>query len=238
MLGMPRSGTSLVEQILSSHPEVYGAGELLTINNIKDDITTEFQSLGLYPECMSLCEQSGLLKYSEKYLDELNMHTSDASKITDKLPGNIFNIGLIKTLFPYASIIHCNRNPLDTCTSIFLTRLNDTHGYACDLVELGKYYLDYERLVSHWRSLFSAEIFEVQYEELVSNQEEVSKQLIAYIGLEWDEKCMNSHTNKRTVRTASNLQVRKPMYRGSINRWKQYEKQLKPLIEILQHMTK
>ena len=153
----------------------------------------------------------------------------------DKMPNNFIRIGLIKTLFPKARIIHCQRNAMDTCASNFLNYFVKGDKYSFDLTEIGQYYLDYERMMAHWHNLFSSEIFDVKYEELVINQEKVSQQLIEYIGLEWDKKCLEFHKNKRAVRTASNSQVRQPMYKNSINRWKQYEKHLDPLLKIIKH---
>ena len=235
IVGMPRSGTTLVEQIVASHPQVYGAGEKAFIERIEEAIARQFEVSSPYPECMSLCNKSIATVSSEKYVKEIGKYSPDAIRITDKMPDNFLRIGLIKTIFPHARIIHCQRNPLDTCTSIFVTNFADVHGneYSFDLTELGRYYLDYKRLMTHWHSLFSSEIFEVQYEELVMNQEKVSRQLIEYLKLDWDEKCLDFHHNKRGVRTASSLQVRKPMYKNSINRWKRYEQHLGPLLEIL-----
>jgi len=182
---------------------------------------------------MSLCNDSIALKFSAEYLKELNDYSQDSKRITNKMPDNFLKIGLIKTLFPKARIIHCQRNALDTCASIFLNYFTQSNEYSFDLIEIGQYYLDYLRLMVHWHSLFPSEIFDVQYEELVMNQESVSHQLIEYLGLGWDVKCLEFHKNKRAVRTASNLQVRQPMYNNSINRWKRYEEHLEPLIAIL-----
>ena len=237
IVGMPRSGTTLTEQIVSSHPQVYGAGELISFSRFGSDIAKQFEASSPYPECLSLLDSFMANKFSEKYLKELDGYSQNAKRITDKMPGNYFNIGLIKTLFPKARIIHCKRNALDTCTSIFSLCFPQGHHYSFDMTELGQHYLDYERLMAHWCSLFPDEIFDVQYEELVANQETVSRQLIEHLGLEWDEKCLEFDKNKRAIRTASNLQVRKPIYKNSINRWKRYEKQLGPLIEILKHHT-
>ncbi len=233
ILGMPRSGTTLVEQIVSSHPDVYGAGELQAIPAILLTIAQQLEYANLYPKCMSLFNKKMAEEYSSRYLQELMLHCPTAKRITDKLPGNYFKIGLIKTLFPDARIIHCQRNPLDSCLSIFFHYIQDWK-WSFELTELGQYFLDYQRLMSHWHNLFPGEIFTVQYEELVMGQETVSKQLIDYLGLEWDEKCLDFHNNERDVRTISNMQVRKPMYKNSMNRWKHYEKHLQPLIEVLQ----
>lgn len=233
IIGLPRSGTTLVEQILSSHPQVYGAGELLVIEDIEKKIAGQFAASRPYPECMSLYDNTIADNFSAEYLHEIRKYSEDATRITDKYPGNFHRIGLIKRLFPKARIIHCQRNALDTCISIYFNYFAKGNLYAFDLNELGQYYLDYERLMLHWRSLFPADILTVQYEELVGDQEKFSRQLIAHVGLQWDQRCLDFHLNKRAVRTASSVQVRRPIYTSSINRWKHYEKQLAPLKAIL-----
>ena len=244
ILGMPRSGSTLVEQIISSHGSVYGAGELQAIPEITLTVIQQLKYVPSqvlqaqnprlpYPECMSLFDKDMAEEYSTRYLQSLELHCPGASRITDKLPGNFLRIGLIKTLFPQARIIHCQRNPLDTCISLFFHYFI---GLKCsfELTELGKYYLSYQRLMSHWENLFPGEIFTVKYEELVMDQERISKQLIDYLGLTWDEKCLDFHTNVRSVMTPSNIQVRQPIFENSMDRWKPYEKHLQPLIEVLQ----
>ncbi|MFT5132887.1 MAG: tetratricopeptide (TPR) repeat protein [Gammaproteobacteria bacterium] len=233
IVGMPRSGTTLVEQILSSHPLVYGAGELVLIESIEKVIANKINAGTPYPECMSSINSAAIDRYSGEYLSETKQFSEDETRITDKNPGNFHRIGLIKTLFPGARIIHCQRNPLDTCTSIFFNYFVLGNEYSFDLDELGKYYLDYERLMTHWGNLFATDILAVQYEDLVSNQEKISRQLVEYLDLEWDDRCLDFHLNKRAVRTASSVQVRKPMYTHSVNRWKHYEKQLAPLLASL-----
>jgi len=233
ILGMQKSGSTLVEQIISSHSQVYGADELHALTTIETSITQQLEHANPYPECMSLFDSKMAEVYSAQYLQELALHCPTATRISDKLLGNFSRIGLIKTLFPRARIIHCQRNPLDNCISIFFHFFPELK-CSFELTELGRYYLDYQRLMSHWHKLFPGEILDVQYEELVTDQETVSRQLIDYLGLEWDEKCLDFHNNKRDVRTSSNIQVRQPMYKKSMNRWKHYEKHLQPLIEVLQ----
>lgn len=235
ILGMPRSGTSLVEQILSSHAQVYGAGELTAFAGFEQAIASQGDDSQTYPECMPQHHRSIAVEYASKYLEELKNYSATAQRVTDKMPDNFMRIGLIKTLFPKARIIHCRRNALDTCTSNYLNYFATGNEYSFDLSELGQYYLDYERLMAHWDSLFSSEILNVRYEELVLNQEKVSRQLVEYLGLEWDKRCLEFHRNSRAVHNFSSMQVRQPIYAGSINRWKQYEKQLAPLMEILPH---
>jgi len=166
ILGMPRSGSTLVEQIVSSHDLVHGAGEIEAIPTITQTIAQQLESANPYPECMSLFDGEMVKEYSARYLQELRLHSSTATRITDKMPGNFFRVGFIKALFPDARIIHCQRNPLDICISIFLNFFPDLK-WSFELTELGNYYLDYQRLMSHWQSLFPGEIFDVQYEDLV-----------------------------------------------------------------------
>lgn len=231
--GLPRSGTTLVEQIISSHPQVFGAGELESIAGIEKKIAVSLAASGSYPESMSSCNDAIANEFTELYLKELKSLSRDATRITNKDPGNFHRIGLIKMLFPKARIIHCRRNAMDTCTSIYFNHFTKGNEYAFDLDELGKYYLDYQRLMAHWEDLFPSEILTVQYEELVMNQENISRRLVDHIGLDWDERCLDFHMNKRAVRTASSAQVRRPIYNSSINRWQHYEKHLAPLAALI-----
>jgi tetratricopeptide (TPR) repeat protein len=233
IVGMPRSGTTLVEQIISSHPLASGAGELTAFTQFEADISKLYQPADSYPECMSSCNNSTIQSFANTYLNELKMFSENAVRITDKMPNNFLRIGLIKTIFPNARIIHCQRNALDTCLSIYTNYFVKGNKYTFDLTDLGLYYQDYLRLMDHWHEVFGSQIFDIQYEALVMNQKKLSKQLIDYVDLDWDEECINFHKNKRTVKTASNLQVREPMYSRSIDRWKNYEKQLEPLRTIL-----
>jgi len=233
IIGLPRSGTTLVEQIISSHPQVYGAGELESIAKIEKSIAVRLAASGAYPESMSSCNDAVKREFTEKYLQDLQRFSQDATRITNKDPGNFHRIGLIRTLFPSARIIHCRRNALDTCTSIYFNHFAKGNEYAFDLAELGKYYLDYDRLMAHWGELFSSEIMLVQYEDLVMNQEETSRRIIDHIRLDWDDRCLEFHENRRAVRTASSAQVRRPIYNSSINRWQHYEKHMAPLAAIL-----
>ncbi len=233
IVGMPRSGTTLIEQILSSHDLVHGAGEIRACPAVNYSIAQQLKHAKPNPECMSLIDRKMVAEYSARYLQELKNHCPTAARITDKEPGNFFLIGLIKTLFPHARIIHCQRHPLDNCLSVFFHNFTAFQS-SFELTELGHFYRDYQRLMNHWQNLFPGEIFTVQYEEMVLDQERVSKRLIDYLGLEWDEKCMEFHNNERNVMTPSNVQVRQPIYQNSMNRWKPYEKHLQPLVDVLQ----
>ncbi len=151
---MPRSGTTLIEQIVSSHSQVYGAGELSFLVGYENTIAEQIEASNFYPECMSLCNNSISLRFSTDYLEELANYSRVATRITDKMPQNFLRIGLIKTLFPHARIIHCQRNALDICTSIYLNYFVKRNNYSFDQIEIGNFYLDYKRVMSHWHSLF------------------------------------------------------------------------------------
>jgi tetratricopeptide (TPR) repeat protein len=237
IVGMPRSGTTLVEQIISSHPQIFGAGELIYLQNIEQTMTQQLGTSEPYPVCMQAFTPDLAQQLAGQYLEHLQAYSTTARHVTDKMPGNYQRIGLIKTLFPNARIIHCRRNPMDTCVSIYCNYFRGTHNYAYDLRELGLFYREYERLMTHWRNLFGEDIHEIQYEELTRQQEKLSRGLIAYLGLDWDDRCLEFYNNKRPVQTASNLQVTQPMYTTSIDKWKRYEKHLGPLQDALtQHI--
>lgn len=233
IVGMPRSGTSLVEQILSSHPLVCGAGELSTIEQIEFEIIRHFSPSHSYPACIGHYTTKLAREHAGHYLNKLISISNTARRITDKMPQNFLALGLIKLLFPNARIIHCQRDPLDTCTSIFMNYFPNGNAYSFDLNDLGHYYLDYFRLMQHWESLFPDEILHVKYESLVDEPEQGSRKIVEHLGLDWDESCLKFHENTRAVRTASNIQVRNPVYKDSVGRWKRYERELQPLADIL-----
>lgn len=232
IVGLPRSGTTLVEQILSSHGSIHGAGELESFAGVNHAIAHRFRSEKPAPDCMSLIDQETVDEFSARYLEELRLRSPRAARVVDKLPGNFVRIGLIKTLFPNAYIVHCSRNALDTCVSLYFHYFQ---ALTCsfDLRELGQYYLDYRHLMDHWQALFSDGIFEVRYEELVRDPERVSKALIDYLDLLWDARCLEFYKNTRAVMSPSNIQVRHPVYKVSVDRWRRYEKHLGPLIEVV-----
>ena len=229
IIGMPRSGTTLVEQIISSHAQVFGAGELESIARIEKDL----DAVAAYPQNIRACDAGLLGAAAAGYLEELRGLAPQAQRVSNKDPGNFHRLGLIMTLFPNARIVHCRRNAMDTCLSIYFNHFAHGNEYAFDLEELGNYYLDYLRLMEHWSGLFPEQMLTLQYEDLVGDQENYSRHLIEHVGLPWDEHCLDFHENPRAVRTASSAQVRRPIYTHSVDRWKAYEKQLAPLTAIL-----
>jgi hypothetical protein len=164
-----------------------------------------------------------------RYLRELLDHSRTAARVTNKMPHNFEHIGFIALLFPKAKIIHCRREPLDSCLSIWMQSFNDAHNYSRDLYDLGRYYREYEKLMAHWKEVSPVPILDVVYEEMVEDQEAVSRRIVEFIGLEWDPRCLEFYKVERPVMTASSWQVRQPLYKGSKARWRNYDKHLAPL---------
>ncbi|HEV8060071.1 MAG TPA: sulfotransferase [Gemmataceae bacterium] len=233
VVGMMRSGTTLAEQILASHPLVHGAGELTDLEHL---IAALPQRLGVtesYPEILERLTAEATGAVAHEYLQCLQKRGGAAHRVVDKLPRNLLNLGVIATLFPRARIIHCRRNAVDTCLSIFFQNFGGSIPYAWDLNHLGRYYRAYQRLMAHWARVLPMPIFELDYEQLTCQQETISRQLLAFCGLEWNERCLHFHETDRSVRTPSAFQVRQPLYRNAVGRWKHYESFLQPLFDAL-----
>lgn len=233
ILGMPRSGTSLIEQIIASHPQVHGGGELSFISDISKNMPEQIGSSLPFPACISELTQDSINQLSQFYLSQIHALDAEATYITDKMPHNFLYLGLIERLLPQARIIHCKRNSIDTCLSIYTQNFTANHPYNKDLTQLGQYYLEYERLMQYWHQNLNIPIFNIQYEELINDQENMTHKLIEFCGLEWDDACINFHKSGRHVATPSYDQVRQPMYKSAIERWRCYEPYLQPLLTAL-----
>lgn len=233
ILGMPRSGTSLVEQILASHSRVHGSGEREEMLQLADHLSEQLNDSRAYPACIAGVSEGASSEIAERFLGVLRRTAPHAACITDKMPGNFHHVGLIATLFPNAKIIHCLRDPRDTCLSIFFGDFVGSHPYSYDLTNLGRYYRQYARLMAHWHNVLPGRILDVKYEDLVERQEDRSREMIAFCGLDWEARCLDFHKTSRNVRTRSNAQVRQPIYRSSIARWRPYAAHLQPLIAAL-----
>lgn len=234
VIGMPRSGTTLIEQILASHPKVFGAGELTDFH----DATVRFAAReGVpqsYPEMVSSMTGPRLFELGADYLARIKGLAPWADRITDKMPGNFLAAGLIHLALPNARIIHIHRDPIDTCFSCFSTFFAADHPHAYHLGELGRYYRAYAALMEHWRCVLPPGVMlEVQYEEVVTDFERQARRIVAHCGLDWDDACLEFHKTERPVRTASMVQVRQPIYQSAIGRWRPYKDWLGPLFAAL-----
>ena len=226
IVGMPRSGTSLTEQILSRHPAVHAAGERLEIPQFALSVCKDIGSQQPYPFCLSGIDRNSLNVMARQYIKKVAGQAERTTKIvTDKMPDNYPHLGLIQLLFPKARIIHCIRDPMDTCLSCYFKKLMG-HPYSYNLTNLGRHYRLYEDLMTHWKQTLSLSIMDVRYEDLVDNPEGVSRTMVEFCGLKWSSRCLDFHKSKRNVVTASTDQVRQPIYRKSVARWKNYEEYL------------
>ena len=234
IVGMPRSGSTLTEQILASHPQVFGAGEIKTFTHTIGMLRQRYPNLPKYPQVALAMKQNQFASLAKSYLDIISARANGASRFTDKLLSNFYFVGLIHTLFPKARIIHTMRNPIDTCLSTYTKLFKDEMAHSYDLTELGRYYLRYEKLMQHWRERLPAgAMLDIVYEDVVANTEAKAREMIAFCGLEWDDRCLAFHETQRPVKTASVSQVRKPLYGTSVARWRRYGDKLKPLIDAL-----
>ena len=230
VLGMPRSGTSLVEQIIASHSMVTGSGELDFFNQLTGLTESGPDYINTLPIYWQNAGKEIFEKTAEDYLILLSQNDQgESQRIVDKMPYNYLHLGLITILFPNAYIINCERNPYDTCLSIFFQYFEGMHDYSYRLEDLGYYYKQYKSLMSHWKSNIKNPMMTVKYEDLIDNCEFSSKKIIEFLDLTWEENCLNFYKTKRFVHTRSNVQVRQPIYTTSVNRWKNYQEYLDPL---------
>ncbi len=236
IIGMPRSGSTLVEQILSSHPDVYGAGEVKYLSRSLHMLRDRFPGLPVYPEMATKLDETHFATVANSYLEQLTAQANGAKRVTDKLLTNYFFVGLAHIMYPKAHFIHTRRNPVDTCLSAFTKLFKDDMPHSYDFGELGRYYKRYEKLMAHWEKVLPAgTIMTMDYEKVVDNLEGSAKSLIDFLGLPFDEKCLSFHESDRPVKTASVAQVRKPVYKTSVERWRKYGPALQPLLDALDY---
>lgn len=241
ILGMPRSGTSLIEQIIASHPLAYGGGELAEAYSSAIELSEPNEHLNDRSVILDQLKRASLDRCARKIVKAMekaagkNEDGKPYAKITDKLPSNYEFVGMLWAMLPDAKIIHCTRSPLDTCLSCYLLDFvgDVNHGYSYNLEHMAHQYRLYQRTMEHWKSVLPDAMLEVQYEDLVQHPIDGAKRIIDYVGLEWDDRCAQSHKTVRSVSTLSTDQVRKPMYTSSIGRWKHYEQHIAPLIDAL-----
>jgi tetratricopeptide (TPR) repeat protein len=232
--GMPRSGTTLVEQIIDAHPKALGAGEINDIEAAVGGLQVELQSTEPYPECVADLEPDDVARLAGRYLDRLRALAPSARRVVNKSLANYRTLGFVALLFPAARVIVCRRDPRDTCVSCYMsTILPQALPYITDLRHLGFAYRQHERLLAHWKKVLTLPMLEVDYEAVVDDLEAQSRRIIEFCGLDWDDRCLRFHASGRTVRTMSYEQVRRPIYRSSIGRYKRFERHLGPLLEAL-----
>ena len=231
ILGMPRSGTTLVEQILAAHPDVYAAGELAAMRRIWRELVSTRGQGQVTP--FAGLTQIDVNNAADQYLKHIDSLDAKAKRVTDKMPPNFEQLALINLCFPNARVIHCSRNPLDTCLSCYFTQLGPAYSYSNDLSTLGHAYAQYHRLMAHWRSVLDIPMLDVVYEDLVADLEGHARRIVEHAGLDWDDRCLRFWETERKVTTASVDQVRKPIYTSSVGRWKPYAEFLGPLRDTL-----
>ena len=226
ILGMPRSGTTLIEQILSSHPDVYGADELNLLPEIIEKyFSNDFESFRF--DNLSKTNNEKFNKIGQEYVERLRKISKD-KKITDKLPINFKWIGFIKLILPKAKIVHCTRNPKDNCFSIFKNYfVNPKLNFAYDLNEITDFYILYDDLMNHWKNLFPDFIYDIKYEEIINNSEKEIRNLLKNCDLSWNNACLQFYDNIRPIQTASDIQARKKIYNTSVDSWINYKDDLK-----------
>ena len=236
IVGMPRTGTTLVEQILSSHSQVYAAGELQNFPLQVKRMTRSPSGDVLDMETLNQSLQLDMSELGRNYIDSTRPRTGHTPHFIDKLPLNFMHLGLIKLALPNAKLVCLRRDPMDACLSnyrqLFATN-SKYHYYSYDLLDCGRYYIQFDRLMRHWHEVMPGAIHEVGYEALVDNPQQASRKLLAYCELPWEDQCLEFHRRKTSVATASSVQVRNTVYKSSVNRWKRYGDSMQPLYELL-----
>jgi tetratricopeptide (TPR) repeat protein len=234
VLGMPRSGTTLVEQVLASHPQVHGAGELPFVQRLVHKVYGPGGAVQPFPGFVDLFGPTEIAAFGTQYLGQVTRLAPGASRIVDKMPANFLYAGLIHMALPGARIIHCRRDALDTCLSCYSKLFAAEQDFSYDLKDLGQFHRGYQRMTDHWRQVLPAPSFiDIDYADMVEDLEGSARRLIGFLGLDWDEACLDFHRSSRPVKTASMNQVRQPIYKSSLGRAKAYRKHLAPLIDAL-----
>ena len=233
IVGLPRSGTTLIEQVLASHPQIHGAGELRLARQSFESIPKVIGRAELPLDCIPHLDTTALRRLAQQHLDALGAHDLGRSaRVVDKMPDNYLYLGLLAVLFPNATFIHCRRDLRDVAVSCWMTDFRSIR-WSNHPDHIGSRFRQYLRLMEHWRADLPVRMHEVDYEETVADLEGVARRLVAACRLPWDPACLEFHTTRRPVRTASITQVRQPLYKQSVARWKNYEHSLADLFAAL-----
>lgn len=238
IVGLPRSGSTLLEQILASHPMVEGTHELPEGGRLVKYIDRQCVGRDRYPEALRSFPADSFAELGRRYDDETKRYRSGAPYFIDKMPNNFANVGLLAAILPDARFINARRDPMDTCLSCFKQLFARGQSFTYDLDELGSYYLEYMRMVDHWHEVMPGRVLDVQYENVVNDLETETARVLDYCGLPWNDACLNFHNTKRAVRTASSEQVRQPIYRDALRYWERYGNVLNPLKDVLEPLRK
>jgi hypothetical protein len=233
IVGLPRSGSTLIEQILSSHSKVDGTHELRDLALTIRSIPKMRGSGAPYPKNVANIDEEGFKSLGSEYIERTRKHRGDRAFFTDKNPNNFVHVGLLHLILPNAKIINAMRHPLDSCFGSYKQLFAKGQPFTYDLVELGQYYLQYQRLMDHWHEVLPGKVLDVQYEQVVVDLEGQVRRILEYCELEWEESCLQFHETSRAVRTASSEQVRLPIYSSAVNTWRHYQSHLGALIEVL-----
>jgi tetratricopeptide (TPR) repeat protein len=236
IVGLPRSGTTLIEQILASHSKIHGAGELRLAREAFESLPRVMNVEASPSECVRRLDRAVLRRVAQRHLDQLRALDPKALRIADKMPDNYLYLGLIAVMFPRAKVIHCRRDLRDVAVSCWMTNFRHIR-WACAPEHIAGRFRDYQRGMEHWRRVLPTPLCAVDYEETVADLEGVARRVVAWSGLEWEPACLAFHETARPVRTASVTQVRQPIYKRSVQRWKNYEKDLAPLLALLQPLV-
>ena len=233
IVGMPRSGTSLLEQILASHPAIHAAGELPQLSRIADRLHAPNEKPQPYPECLEFLSPHKVDELAFQYRTALEPVPEGKAYVTDKMPQNSLHLELAALLLPQCRVIHCVRDPRDTCVSCYFTAFARGNEFKFDLGHLASFYRDYRRLMEHWEQVLAVPILRVRYEDLVMHTEPQVRRVLEFLGLPWDDRCLRFYENERPVLTASEEQVRRPIYASSVGRWKHYQRHIGALLDAL-----
>ncbi|MDH3546372.1 MAG: sulfotransferase, partial [Gammaproteobacteria bacterium] len=238
IVGLPRSGSTLIEQILASHSLAEGTHELPDLPRLIRSINEQRLRGDSYPEALKHYDADQLAELGQQYIASTRRHRGDAPFFTDKMPNNFASIGLLDLILPNAKIINARRHPLDSCMGSYKQLFYKGQAFTYDLVELGEYYLQYQRMMDYWHEILPGKVLDIHYEQMVMDQEDQTRRLIEHCGLPWEDRCLRFYETDRAVNTASSEQVRQPIYSKSINSWRNFEAHLQPLIEVLEPLLR
>ena len=234
IVGLPRSGSTLIEQILASHSKVEGTKELPDLSLLARKLTQSRPQGVKYPYAVKDMSDNELSEFGEDYLTTTKRYRTNKPYFIDKMPNNFANIGFLKMILPNAKVINAQRNPLDSCISSYKQLFYKGQSWSYDLFEIAEYYLEYQRIMDHWHTIFPGEILDLKYEALINDQKSETERLLKYCGLDWEEACLKFYETKRSINTASSEQVRQPLYKEAMYAWKNYESHIGTLISTLQ----